>query len=269
MSRIVYDRKRWSPNTPIFLNIRSGAGPLAQRRIADFGASWAAAVLGPDLKMPDAQQTNYPSVGGAPWDRTLAGGPPDTFVDDRPPGWIRGHLVNGRWHGRGDTWRNLVPLTTIANPNHATVEQYIDNYLDACRRYEEKIQRDHWYGVYYCVRASKSPLSDPSETDDVHLYAYAPEFIRIDWCAVRIVKPDDQTPLQALENMDSYPLQSVATFPSDLRLPALPTPMYGRHVLPADNATGGEVLADLPADFPAAQDNGFDNWFEIHQIVPD
>ncbi|ROU09356.1 hypothetical protein D9T17_00565 [Lysobacter enzymogenes] len=119
------------------------------------------------------------------------------------------------------------------------------------------------------MRASQHPLSDPSETDDAHLYAYAPEFIRIDGRAVRIDKPDDGTPPQALQNMHSDPIRPVASFPPHLRLPALPTPMYGRPALPAGNVTGGELPADLPADFPGAQDNQFDGWFEIPQVVAD
>lgn len=201
--------------------------------------------------------------------RARAGGPPDTFVGDRTTGWIRGHLVNGRRHGCGDTWRNLVPPTAVADPHHAPVEQYIDDCLDACRRYEQQAQRDRWYGAYSCVRASNHPLSDPSESDDAHLYAHAPEFIRIDWRAVRIDKPDDRTPPQALKNMHSDPIRPVASFPPHLRLPALPTPMHGHPALPAGNVTDGELPADLPADFPGAQDNQFDGWFEIHKIVED
>lgn len=272
MSQIIYNgwpnTPRWCADTAMFLIAHKQQGPLATREITKFAASCAAAVLGPDLKMSGQEETNAPSVGGPPWDTPLNKGPAETFAGDRRPGWIRGHLVNGRWHGRGDTWQNLVPLTSVANTNHATVEGYIDNYLLACHRYEDAAHRDDWYGVYYCVQASANPFSDPSVTNPKNLYSYAPEFIRITWRAVRIAKPHNVSPTTALNSIDSYPLHAVPQFPQGFVLPVLPTVMKNTYTLPSGNTSGQAVLGSLPTGLPTQQSNGFDNWIEIHQSAP-
>lgn len=269
MSRIVYTgapgNPRWSTDQPMFTTTQYQAGALAVRQIANFAGTCASAVLGPDLVMPGQQGSNVPTATGAPWDRLLNGGPPVTFVQDGTHAWIRGHLVNGRWGGPGGSWNNLVPLTGVANSNHATVESYIDAYLAASHQYEHSGQRDAWYGVYYCVQASASPFSHPATTNNQNLYSYAPEFIRIRWRAVRIAKPVNVSPQVAAANIGNYPRLAVPAFPPGFVRPALPPVMNGRQALPAGNVAGGAVLGAPPATFPGAQGNGFDGEIEIHQ----
>lgn len=270
MSRIIYNgapnNPHWSANQPIFKITRYQPGALAFRQIVNFGASSAAAVLGPDLIMPGQQGNNHPTAGGPPWDQPLFGGPGIAFVQDVGFVWVRGHLINGRWGGPGNTWQNLVPLTGVANPNHATVEGYIDAYLLASYQYEMAAHRADWYGVYYCVQASASPLSHPALTNNANLYSYAPEFIRILWRAVSIAKPVNVMPAAAALNMGNYAVNPVAAFPPGFAVPALPMAMNGVQALPPGNVAGGAVLGALPGNFPAAQANGFDGGIEIHQI---
>lgn len=270
MSRIVYNgapgNPHWSANQPIFTITQYQPGALAFRQIVNFGASSAAAVLGPDLAMPGQQGNNLPTAVGPPWNQLLFGGPPLSFIQDGANGWIRGHLINGRWGGPGNTWQNLVPLTGVANANHATVEGYIDAFIAACYQYEMAAHRTDWYGVYYCAQSSANPFSHPTMTNNQNLYSYAPEFIRIAWRAVRIVKPLNVMPNVAAGNMANYPVNAVAAFPVGFVLPPLPGVMNGAATLPAaGNVAGGAVLGALPGNFPAAQGNGFDGVIEIHQ----
>jgi len=269
MSRIIYtgapNNPHWSTNQPIFLGAQYQAGPVAVRQIANFGASAVAAILGPDLIMPGQQGNNLPTAGGAPWDQLLAGGPPLTFTQDNVNTWIRGHMINGRWGGPGNTWQNLVPLTTGANANHATVEAYMDAFLAASYAYETGGQRDAWYGLYYCVQSSVNPFSDATMTNNQNLYSYAPEFIRILWRAVRILKPVNVSTATAAANIGTYPMNAVAAFPAGFVVPPLPNAMNGTATLPPGNAAGGAVLGAVPANFPAAQGNGFDGGIEVHQ----
>ncbi|SDW17065.1 hypothetical protein [Lysobacter enzymogenes] len=270
MSRIIYTgapgNPHWSTNQPMFTLARAQLGALAVRQIANFGASSASAVLGPDLAMPGQQGNNVPTAVGAPWNQLLIGGPPLSFVQDQTYPWIRGHLINGRWGGPGNNWQNLVPLTGVGNANHATVEGYIDGFIAACYQYELGGQRPSWYGVYYCVQASVSPFSDPTMTNAQNLYSYAPEFIRVSWRAVSIVKPVNVSTGNAAGNINNYAVNAVPAFPMGFVLPQLPAVMNGTQVLPAaGNVAGGAVLGALPPGFPAAQANGFDGWIEIHQ----
>jgi len=269
MSRIIYTgapaNPRWSTNQPIFMGAQYQAGPVAVRQIANFGASAVAAILGPDLIMPGQQGNNVPTAGGAPWDQLLPGGPPLTFTQDNTNNWIRGHMINGRWGGPGNTWQNLVPLTATANANHATVEGYMDAFLAACYAYETSGQRDAWYGLYYCVQSSVNPFSDATTTNNQNLYSYAPEFIRILWRAVRILKPVNVSTATAAANIGTYPMNAVAAFPPGFAVPALPYVMNGNATLPPGNAAGGAVLGAIPAGFPGLQANGFDGGIEIHQ----
>jgi len=270
MSRIIYtgapNNPHWSTNQPMFTIARPLAGPLAVRQIANFAGSSASAVLGPDLAMPGQQGNNVPTAVGAPWNQLLVGGPPLSFVQDGTYPWIRGHLINGRWGGPGNNWQNLVPLTGTGNANHATVEGYIDGFINACYQYEVGGQRASWYGVYYCVQASVNPFSDPNVTNAQNLYSYAPEFIRLSWRAVSIVKPVNVAPATAAANISNYAVAAVPVFPMGFVLPQLPAVMVGAQVLPAaGNVPGGAVLGALPPAFPAAQANGFDGQIEIHQ----
>ncbi|MBX9400318.1 hypothetical protein K4L06_03280 [Lysobacter sp. BMK333-48F3] len=270
MSRIVYtgapNDPRWSTNQFIFAMTQYQTGGLAPRQRINFGAASAAAILGPDLIMPGAQGNNLPTARGAPWDRLLPGGPSDTFVTDADNIWIRAHLIDGRRGGAGNTWQNLTPLTGVGNANHAAVEGYIDAYLAACYQYEQGGPRPAWYGAYYCAQVSQAPWSDANGTGDTNLYSYAPAFIRISWRAVAIAKPVNVMPQVAAANIDRYPLAGVANFPQGFVLPQRPAVMNGAETLPArGNVAGGAVLGALPANFPAAQANGFDGGIEVHQ----
>ncbi|QQP94134.1 hypothetical protein [Lysobacter enzymogenes] len=270
MSRIIYNgapnNPHWSTNQPMFTIAREQLGPLAVRQIANFGASSASALLGPDLMMPGQQGNNVPTAVGAPWNQLLIGGPPLAFTQDLNYPWIRGHLINGRWGGPGNNWQNLVPLTGVGNANHATVEGYIDAFINACYQYETGGQRQSWYGVYYSVQSSVSPFSAPNMTNAQNLYSYAPEFILVTWRAVSIVKPVNVMPANAAANINNYAFNAVPAFPQGFVVPQLPAVMNGTQVLPAaGNVAGGAVLGGLPPGFPAAQANGFDGSIEIHQ----
>lgn len=269
MSRIIYTgapgNPHWSSNQVIFTIARQQQGAQAARQITNFGASSASAILGPDLQMPGVQGNNVPTAVGPPWNQLLVGGPPLSFVQDGNYAWIRGHLINGRWGGPGNTWQNLVPLTGVANANHATVEGYMDAFIAACYQYETGGYRADWYGVYYCVQTSANPFSAPGVTNNINLYSYAPEFIRILWRAVRIAKPVNVSTAVAAANMNVYPFFAVPAFPGGFAVPARPLVMNGVNALPPGNVAGGAVLGAPPAGFPAAQANGFDGQIEIHQ----
>src|ERR1044071_7613006 len=131
----------------IFTSTNMVHGGISVRQGIAFGASTAAAILGPDLMMYGQGLPHVPSAVGAPWDTLLGlGRPLITFTQDTTYTWIRGHLINGRWGGSGANWNNLTPLTSTANSNHATVEGYIDSYLTNSLSYENATYRTHWYG---------------------------------------------------------------------------------------------------------------------------
>ncbi|ALN63927.1 hypothetical protein GLA29479_3065 [Lysobacter antibioticus] len=270
MSRIVYTgapiNPRWSTNQPIFVATQYRTGPVAVRQAANFGAASATAVLGLDLIMPGQQGNNVPTAIGAPWNQLLPDGPQLMFTQDNLNTWIRAHLINGRWGGAGNGWQNLVPMTAPAYANQATVEAYMDAFLAASYQYETSGQRDAWYGLYYCVQSSVSPFSDAATTNKQNLYAYAPEFIRILWRAVRILKPVNVSTATAAANLGTYPMSAVAAFPVSFVMPPLPKAMNGTATLPQGKVAGGAVLGALPGNVPAAQANGFDSEIEIHQI---
>jgi hypothetical protein len=271
MSRIIYQTTasgpKWSAPQAIFTSTEILTGPLSVRQGRHFGASVASAVLGPDIMMPGGQTNNPPSVGGYPWDNTstvFSGGPPVTFSQDNTHAWIRGHLINGRWGGTGNTWANLTPLTSIANPNHATIESYMDRYLTSSLNYENTTPyKSAWYGIYYAVQCSANPFAAAPANND--LYSYAPEFIRITWRAISIQKPVNQPVVTVHAN----PL--VVGTPAAVHVLPFPAPTtptingWPVAVLPPGNVPGGAVLEELPARFPAQQANGFDGQIEIHQ----
>lgn len=269
MSRIVYtgapNNPRWSTNQPIFVATQYRTGPVAVRQAATFGATSATAVLGPDLIMPGQQGNNVPTASGAPWDQLLAGGPPLTFTQDNLNTWIRAHMLNGRWGGAGNSWQNLVPLTALAHSNKASVEAYMDAFLAASYHYEIGGQRDAWYCLYCCVQSSANPFSDAATTNTQNLYSYAPQFIRILWRAVRILKPVNVSTATAAANLGTYPMSAVAAFPAGFVVPSLPSAMNGKAALPPGKVAGGAVLGALPGNVPPAQANGFDGEIEIHQ----
>lgn len=270
MSSIVYTTtsagvQKWSTQSVIFQLTKSAMSPLSVRQGQAFGASAASGLVGPDLKMPGGEFNNPPTATGYVWNQpaTFAGGPVITFTEDGNYQWKRGHLVNGRWGGLGSDWRNLTPLSNIANPNHATIEAYMDRYMINSLAYEQAAHRTHWYCLWYAVQCSANPFSGaPSKGD---LYSYAPEFIKVSWRAVSVVKPINSSVAAVTANplMAGGPV-TVPALP--FAAPATPgVPGWPVTVLPAGNVAGGAVLGALPAGYPAAQANGFDGHIEIHQ----
>lgn len=269
MSRIIYTTTatgpKWSAQSIIFTSTARIMGALSIRQGRNFGASSASVILGPDIMMPGGQTNNPPTATGYPWNNppTFAGGPPVTFSEDVLHTWIRGHLVNGRWGGPGNNWANLTPLTTIANPNHASVEAYMDRYLVSSLNYENAGYRNEWYGIYYAVQCSANPFAAVPANND--LYSYAPEFIKITWRAVSIPKPVNVPVATAAANpLMGGPLVAVPALPFNLPFPPA-IAGWPVAVLPPGNIPGGAVLGGLPAGFPAWQNNGFDGQIEIHQ----
>jgi hypothetical protein len=267
MSRVVYDNNgHWSTDQVIFTTIGPNNGGLCPRQNTNFGGTVGAAILGPDLTMPGVQGNNLPTAVGQLWNQLLPGGPAVTFTQDGNfNGWIRGHLVNGRWGGSGANWNNLTPLTAQANANHATVEGYIDSFLVRSAAFEASARQQLWLGVYYCVQVSAAPFAAIGHINDGNLYAYAPAFIRVSWRAVSINKPIGFAPAAVAGNMANLGFNPVAAFPLGFNLPARPQAMVNTQTLPANNVAGGALVAGLPANFPVAQNNGFDGFMEIHQ----
>lgn len=270
MSRIIYYTNaqgvpKWSAPSIIFREEMGGMGPLSVRQGQNFAASNSSALLGPDLNMPGGGGNNPPTATGYVWSLpvTFAGGPAVTFDLDGNYQWKRGHLVNGRWGGSGADWRNLTPLTNIANPNHSTIEAYMDRYLESSLNYETSGYRTHWYCLWYAVQCSAAPFSAAPAPGD--LYSYAPEFIRVNWRAVSVIKPVNYSVAQVQANplMAGGPV-TVPVLP--FTAPVVPqVPGWPVAVLPPGNVPGGAVLGALPVGYPAAQANGFDGQIEIHQ----
>jgi hypothetical protein len=127
-------------------------------------------------------------------------------------------------------------------------------------------RRSDWFGVYYCVQCSQSPFAHGYIDADAELYSYAPEFIKVSWRAVRMIKPVGQPVHTVVAGMNLHPFQAVPIFPVGFQRPPIPAAINGTPTLPAWNAPGGgNVLGALPLGFPAAQANGFDGEIEIHQ----
>ncbi|MBN4055451.1 hypothetical protein JYU12_01765 [bacterium AH-315-K03] len=199
MSRIHTGKNSFGRNTyttqPFFKIIRAQSGGLRNCGFnLNFGASWASAILGPDIYANQATN-NQPSIGGFPWDNTRQpspnlGYPQITFSQDQNFTWIRGHLINGRWGGPGNSWQNLTPLTATANSNHAAIEALMDNYMWMSSRYDSaNPYKDHWFGVDYSVVCSQEPFADQTNYTQNNLYSYAPAAIRVSWRAIAIEKP--------------------------------------------------------------------------------
>lgn len=249
-------------------------GQLAQRQGRQFGASWASAIMGPDVL--ENPHNNVPNIGGAPWDNHYPNNTPlVTFVNDVQNTWKRGHLVNGLWGGTGVDWRNLTPLTGIGNSNHATVEGYVANYLHACHVYENK-DRDNYYGLQYVVCCSSNPFAQ--NPHDNELYSYAPEFIRVSIRALVFTKPNNRNnanwtrdQAQNAVNISFANGVGVQAFPQDFILPNVPTVMRNQHqpvlVLPNHNGNvaGGQVFNPPNNHILPMQNNNFDMDIDIFQ----
>lgn len=265
MSKLQCNGKIQTQQT-LFTNAQAhNANALAPRQIFQFGGRYGFVLIGPDISMPGGITINPPSVGGAFWDTLVQNGPPVTFNSDTNQFWKRGHLVNGEWGGPGNDWLNLTPLTAVANPNHATVEQYMRAFCQASLTYDNSngVYKPDWYGIAYMVQCSQDPWSDPTQTNNTNLYSYAPEFIKVSWRAVRIPKPTNLQANQIAGYLASIAvLNNVPTLP--FTPPARPGAISGACV-PVGNTPGGQVFAGY-GNFPAPQyNNQFDGEIEIHQ----
>lgn len=257
-------------NQNFFTIMRQQSGQEIQRHNYAMGASWAYAVIGPDSQDIGALQTNNPTAQKPGFTSGWVGvNKPDTiFSTNRTQGgdtWVRGHMINGTWGGSGASWRNLTPLTKTANSNHETIENHMKNYLTASRRYEmgSNTQRTSWYGIQYVVECSNNPLADNNTDVATNLYAYAPEFIRVTWRAIRILKPTDRQPNQIANFLNNANLQPVANLP--FQIPNFPGNLRNNGALPPGNAYGGNVQ-NCPVNLVNLQNNGFDGSCEINQM---
>lgn len=263
MSNLMYNG-RMQAQHGLFGSARIQMGQQAQRphMVRRFAGQYAFVMLGPDLDLPGMLTDNPPTAIGSIWDLRVAGGPSVTFVEDEENDWIRGHLVNSEWHGPGDDWRNLTPLTSAANSNHKTVEGYMRNFCHASRLYDESNgYKDSWYGIAYLVQCSLDPFAaQPAMTE---LYSYAPAFIKVSWRAIEIPKPNMQAQsIQAYldnNNVGLTPVQQLPFTPPDR-----PQPIDGP-CIPDTNAPGSGAVYNFPFQYPAAEDNGFDGDIEVHQ----
>ncbi len=264
MSRVNY-RGSWCPAGYFFQLMFDSYGVICHRHNHPCGATWAYGVLGPDLRMPGSVAQNPPRAGGAPWDKAFSQGIPTVRFDQDTTfnRWYRGHLINGEWGGTGTEWKNLVPLTSVANSNHTTIEDHIRDFLDRSLRYEHENRPPDWYCVLYLVERSQDPFSTVDTADD--LYSYAPAFIKVSWRAVTYPKPTNiqranTRPELVHEYFRNHQYTQVTQFPFTLSAP------IGHPTLPINN-TPGTSLVHSPTQFafPAAQSNGFDEEIEIHQ----
>ena len=257
-------------NQNFFTIIHQQSGQEIQRHNYAMGASWAYAVLGPDSQDIGALQTNSPTAQKPGFNSGWVGPnrPHTIFSTNRTHAndtWIRGHMINGEWGGSGSSWRNLKPLTKTANSNHETIENHMKNYLVASRRYEMRsnTQRQWWYGVQYVVECSTNPYANNLTDLSTNLYAYAPEFIRVTWRAVRIQKPTNRQPNQIAAFLANATLQSVGNIP--FQIPNFPGNLRNNGALPPGNAYGGNVQ-NCPVNLVNLRHNGFDGSCEINQM---
>jgi hypothetical protein len=264
----------WDDLPNIFPLARTQFGPLANYVGATghpFGASWAYGVVGPDRANQPAQMP-----GGYPWTGTRPGAtwPPHPFDQDewqgRPNDWIRAHLINQGWGGPTD-WTNLTPLPKAANANHASLETYISTFLTASLSWDAKKNDDtakYWYAVYYWVRCAVEPLADPPSNTE--LYAYAPNFIKLSWRAVKLAKPASTLSQTQMRDQAAQNVKSGALAHADETLPFTLPPSSVPHTgtLPPGYTAGDPVQGStpLPPGFPATAStrNGFDGDVEVH-----
>jgi hypothetical protein len=245
----------------LFASANLFLGPEAVRQGFTFSGGCSAVLIGTDISLPGGATHNPPTAMGPFWSQLVPGGPPLAFIQDANIPWIRGHLVNGDWSGPGHDWRNLVPLTPIANHNHATVENFMRAFCHASLYFDEHTPgyKPEWYGVIYQVQASVDPWAAvPANAD---LYSYAPAFIKVSWRAVSIPKPNIPANLvQAyLDGLVGFAAVNPLPFVPPLRPAAIAAPC-----VPIGNAAGFPVYPG-PLAFPAAQPNGFDGEIEVHQ----
>ncbi len=256
-----------SPEVEVFVKAHENYGPVSNRQGLEIGATAASILLGPDVRMPDEIRFNPPQISGSVWDTVLGGNRPETtFRQDRTYRWDKAMLLCGQWNCSGKLWNNIIPVTETAFNNHETVEEYINEYLEACYQFELDEYREIWYGLFYGVVCSEEPFSEKSETSDTNLYSYAPKFFKISWRAITITKPITITAEDARQAMETYTINPVEKFPKGLELPEKPGIMHSTTCISeSGNPPGGALIAELPSNFPEAQDNGFDGDVEVHQ----
>ncbi len=266
-------RTQWDDQPNAFPLARTRFGPLANYVGASghpFGASWAYGVVGPDRSnQPGAMPGGYPWTGKQPnntW-------PPHPFDQDgwqTPNDWVRAHLINQGWGGPTD-WTNLTPLPGTANKNHASIETYIGNFLTASQSWDAKKNDDtaaFWYAVYYWVRCSVAPLT--TNVSNTALYAYAPNFIKLSWRAVKLAKPASTLTQAQVRQQAAQAVQSGALLHADAALPfTLPTSTVPHSGTLPKGLKGGDPVqgaTPLPPGFPATAStkNGFDGDVEVH-----
>lgn len=252
-----------------FCLIQPARGAEVVRQNYNSGASWAYAVLGPDLKRPGSQQTNTPNATKPGFTSGWVGAnrPASIFSTNRfnMDSWKLGHMINGAWGGSGTSWQNLTPLTHTSNMNHKTIEGHMNNYLTSSYTYDANSNsvRLYWYGIQYLVECSADPFADNGVDVPTNLYAYAPEFIRVTWRAVRVLKPTDRTTNQIPTFLNNCNFQSVPVIP--FNFPNFPGNLRNNGALPNGNVRGGNAINSGRVLVPM-QANGFDGSCDIFQF---
>ncbi len=279
MSRIEYtdapgqNRKRRirTAEGNFFCLIQPDRGPEVNRQNYNSGASWAYAILGPDLKRPGSQQTNTPTATKAGFTSGWYGQnrPSSTFYTNRynQDTWILGHMINGAWGGSGASWQNLTPLTHTANMNHKTIESKMNEYLTQSYAYEKahKGVALYWYGIEYLVECSTAPFADNQRNVSTNLYAYAPEFIRVTWRAIRIQKRTDLLPNQIPNFLANCNFNYVNNLP--FTIPNFSGAIRNNGILPqgTPSAYGGGII-NSGYNLGHARNNNFDGSCDVFQF---
>jgi hypothetical protein len=164
------------------------------------GGTWTFGFLGPDVFTFPRPGHNEPTNKDDRWWKNIL---KDHTIDQ----WIQGHLMNGKWAGKGDIWENLVPLTNTTNGYMSDyAEHYVHDYLEASARIEKAANPDnpferdgyqrnpksfikeldkfpYWLGVLYRVIRSIEPYSDKGK------FKHAPKFVFLSLKLVRVPKP--------------------------------------------------------------------------------
>lgn len=254
-----------------FCLLDSFNGVEVQRQNYASGANWAYGILGPDNFRPGSLQTNKPTAKKPGFTSGWVGPnrPSTTFYTNRfnNGSWILGHLMNGAWGGSGSSWRNLTPLSHVANSNHKTIETQMNNYLSASYSYDVNSNnyRPSWYGIEYLVECSINPLAANNVNVPTNLYAYAPEFIRVSWRAIEILKPTNRTANQIATYLANCAIHPVPNLPNTF--PAINGAIRNNGALTAinNNAHGGLVV-NSGINLVAAQANNLDGSCDVFQF---
>ena len=195
MTKLCYDGTHWSTALTIFKSMVSLYGPLAEYHGKKLGGKSAYGFLGPDVTRPGGSTNHIATATGVGWNQAwpedAMSAPEITFTQDTQNSWRRGHLLNGEWNGVGENWKNLTPLTSQANANHATVETHVRDWLNKFRQFDEGAHghRTFWYGIQYWVQVSTAPFAAADVDDGENLYGYCPNMIKVTWRIVRFNKP--------------------------------------------------------------------------------